>query len=70
MTGVIICDSCGKGFIANGSLESIKTKTPIVVVLSAMKLLRFNGTRKIISKSNGKNYVVEFKDKCKRCSEK
>ena len=70
MTGIIICENCGKGFIANGSLELVKTITPIVVVLSAMKLPRFIGTRKIISKPNGKNYVVEFKDRCKRCSEK
>lgn len=70
MTGIIICENCGKGFISNGSLESVKTITPIVVMLSAMKLPRYNGTRKIISKPDGKNNVVEFKDRCNRCSEK
>jgi len=71
MTGIIICDNCGILFIGNGSLERIKTKTPLVHVLLASKLKTFKGIRNIISTwKNKKTVVPEFMDFCKRCTKK
>ena len=69
MTGIIICDNCGKLFIGNGSLKKIPIQTPLVLVILASKLPRWKGTRKIVSKRVGDLVVPRFeKDLCDGCS--
>lgn len=68
MTGIIICDSCGRLFIGNGSLKKIPNQTPLVLVLLASKLSRWKGIRQITSKLIGKIVVPQFdKDLCSGC---
>ena len=68
MTGIIICDNCGRAFLGNGSLKKITYKTPVVFVLIASKLKNWRGTRKITSKKMGNITVPVFeKDICEKC---
>ncbi len=68
MTGIIVCENCGTCFIANGSLELIKNKTPLVHVLLASKLKIFTGSREIQSRLIGTSILPQFRDLCKRCT--
>jgi len=68
MTGIIICDNCGRAFLGNGSLKKIHYKTSVVFVLIASKLKNWRGTRKITSKKIGNITVPIFeKDICEKC---
>jgi len=67
MTGIIICDKCGKVFLAHGKLSEPNKPTPILRVLIASKMPRFKGTRKIVSEKIGDKTISKFKDYCSKC---